>query len=73
MVRPINELVVLFQSVSNTGVESIKSVKDIFQLVDKDDLHSKALKIDLELISTEENILPNGKLLFTYEFGKVRM
>lgn len=58
------------QSVSQTGVESIKSVKEIFKIVDKDDLRVNALKIGFELIGSEENILPNGKSFFTYEFSR---
>jgi len=58
------------QSVSQTGVESIKSVKDIFKTVDKEDLQSKASIFGFELIGSEENVLPNGKSLLTYEFDR---
>ncbi len=59
------------QSVSQTGVESIKSVKDIFKIVDKDNLQAHALKAGFELIGFGENILPNGKSFLTYEFGRI--
>ena len=58
------------QSVSQTGVESIKSVKEIFKIVDKDNLQVNASKVGFELISSEENTLPNGKSFLTYEFGR---
>jgi len=58
------------QSVSQTGVESIKSVKEIFKTVDKGNLQVNALKVGFELISSEENTLPNGKSFLTYEFSR---
>lgn len=58
------------QSVSQTGVESIKAVKDIFTIVDADYLRSVAQMSGFELIGSEENIMPNGKSLLTYEFSK---
>jgi len=58
------------QSVSQTGVESIKSVKEIFKIVDKDNLQINALKVGFKLINSEESILPNGKSFFTYEFER---
>ena len=58
------------QSVSQTGVESIKSVKEIFKNVDKDNLQINASKFGFELIGSKENILPNGKSFLTYEFGR---
>jgi hypothetical protein len=58
------------QSVSQTGVESIKSVKDIFKIVDKDQLQINALAFGFKLIGSEENILPNGKSFITLEFEK---
>ncbi|MFC0517346.1 class I SAM-dependent methyltransferase [Mucilaginibacter angelicae] len=58
------------QSVSQTGVESIKSVKEIFKIVDKDNLQISASMFGFELIGSEENILPNGKSFLTYEFGR---
>ncbi len=58
------------QSVSQTGVESIKLVKETFKIVDKDNLQVNALTIGFDLIGSEENILPNGKSFLTYEFGR---
>lgn len=58
------------QSISQTGVESIKSVKEIFKIVDKDNLQVNALKVGFELIGSEENMLPNGKSFLTYEFER---
>lgn len=58
------------QSVSKTGVESIKSVSGIFKVVDKYDLQTKAAIFGFECIGWEENFLPNGKSLLTYEFSK---
>jgi LAS superfamily LD-carboxypeptidase LdcB len=58
------------ESVSSTGIESVKSVEEIFRIVDREDLQNNALKFGFELISSEENILPNGKSFLTYEFGR---
>lgn len=58
------------QSVSKTGVESIKMVGSIFKVIDKEDLQIKAASFGFECINSEENILPNGKSLLTYEFSK---
>lgn len=58
------------QSVSQTGVESIKSIKDLFKIVDKQELQLCASAAGFELIGSEENKLPNGKSLLTYEFSK---
>lgn len=58
------------ESVSPTGVESINAVEDLFKIVNKEDLQRKALMAGFELISSEENLLPNGKSLLTYEFGR---
>ena len=57
-------------SVSQTGIETIKSVKDIFRIVNRKKLQTDALKFGFELIGSEENKLPNGKSFLTYEFGK---
>jgi len=58
------------QSVSQTEIESIKYVKEIFKIVNKDHLQINALKFGFELIGSEENILPNGKSFLTYEFER---
>lgn len=58
------------QSVSQTGVESVKAVKDIFTLVNQEALQITALEFGFKLRGLEENSLPNGKVFFTYEFIK---
>lgn len=57
-------------SVSQTGIESIQSVKEIFKIVDRDDLFANASRIGFELIDSEENLMPNGKSFLTYEFER---
>ncbi|RXK86092.1 class I SAM-dependent methyltransferase [Filimonas effusa] len=59
-------------SVSQTKVESVKSLKEIFKIVDKNDLQIHALKFGFELHGEEENILPNGKSLLTYAYIKTK-
>jgi hypothetical protein len=56
------------QSVSKTGIESIKSVASVFKIVDKINLINTALRHGFEAIGMEENFLPNGKSLITCEF-----
>ncbi|MCS3556436.1 MULTISPECIES: hypothetical protein [unclassified Sphingobacterium] len=56
-------------SVSSTGIESVKSVKDIFKNVDRNELQNTASKFGFRLTNSEENILPNGKSFLTYEFN----
>jgi len=57
-------------SVSQTGIETIKSVGQIFRLIDPNDLLSFADKFGLVKTDFEENILPNEKSLKTYTFIK---
>ncbi len=57
-------------SVSQTGIETIKSVGQIFKLVSESDLISIADKFGFRKIDFEENILPNKKSLKTYTFEK---
>ncbi|MEJ7682515.1 MAG: hypothetical protein WKG06_32610 [Segetibacter sp.] len=57
-------------SVSQTGIETIKSVGQIFRLVDTNDLLSFADKFGFVNTALEENILPNKKSLKTYTFIK---
>lgn len=45
--------------------------QEFFKLVDKDDLQINALASGFELIGSEENILPNGKSLLTFEFAGI--
>ena len=57
-------------SVSQTGIETIKSAGQIFKLISENDLVSSANKFGFCKIDFEENILPNGKSLKTYTFIK---
>lgn len=57
-------------SVSQTGIETIKSAGQIFKLVSENELLSHADKLRLCKIDFEENILPNKKSLKTYTFLK---
>lgn len=54
------------QSVSETGIEAVKKVGDIFQLINPDVLISKAVEIGLKLIGNEEFFFQNGKSLKTF-------
>jgi hypothetical protein len=56
------------QSVSPTGIESIKKAGEIFSIVNPDMLLSKAVEIGYRLIGKEENDLPNGKSIITFHF-----
>ena len=57
-------------SVSQTGIETIKSAGQIFRLISETDLVSVADKSGFCKIDFEENILPNKKSLKTYTFLK---
>jgi hypothetical protein len=57
-------------SISQTGIETIKSAGQIFRLISDNDLVSVADKFGFNKIDFEENILPNGKSLKTYTFEK---
>jgi hypothetical protein len=57
-------------SVSQTGIETIKSAGQIFRIVSESELLSSADKFGLSKIDFEENILPNKKSLKTYTFLK---
>lgn len=57
-------------SVSQTGIETIKSVGEIFQLIEPKNLLSFAEKFGFVEIDFEENVLPNKKSLKTYTFVK---
>jgi SAM-dependent methyltransferase len=56
------------QSVSPTGIESVKKAAEIFSIVDPEELLSKAADTGYRLIAKEENILPNGKSIITFLF-----
>lgn len=60
-------------SVSQTGIETIKSVGQIFRLIDENELLSFADKFGFVKTDFEENILPNKKSLKTYVFIKQRI
>lgn len=57
-------------SVSSTGIESVKSLKDIFRVVDGVALQKAAQAKGFCLIESVENILPNGKSFLTFDFVK---
>ena len=57
-------------SVSQTGIETIKSVGQIFKQIPESNLISIADKFGFRKIDFEENILPNKKSLKTYIFVK---
>jgi len=56
------------QSVSPTGIDSIKKAGEIFSIVSPGNLLSKALETGFILIDKEENTLPNGKSIITFHF-----
>lgn len=58
------------QSVSVTGVETIKSVGQIFKAIDPEELLFTADKFGFFKVAHEENFLPNKKSLKTYDFIK---
>ncbi len=57
-------------SVSQTGIETIKSVGQLFKIVTESELLLTADKFGFDKIDFEENILPNKKSLKTYTFLK---
>lgn len=56
------------QSVSPTGIESVKKAGEIFSIVDPEKLLGKAAETGYRLIGKEENVLPNGKSIITFHF-----
>jgi len=56
------------QSISPTGIESIKKAGEIFSIVNPDMLQSRAAETGYRLIGKEENELPNGKSIMTFHF-----
>jgi hypothetical protein len=56
------------QSISPTGIESIKKAGEIFSVVSPEMLLSKAAETGYRLIGKEENDLPNGKSIITFHF-----
>ena len=56
------------QTVSPTGIESVKKAGEIFSIVDPEKLTSKASDTGYKLMGKEENMLPNGKSIITFHF-----
>jgi len=56
------------QSVSATGIESIKKAGEIFSMINPEDLLVRSAKKGYKLIGKEENGLPNGKSIITFHF-----
>ena len=56
------------QSVSPTGIDSVKKAGEIFSIVNPEKLLSKAAEIGFLLVEKEENFLPNGKSIITFHF-----
>jgi len=56
------------QSVSPTGIESVKKAGEIFSVVNPEELLNKATDAGYKLIGKEENVLPNGKSILTFHF-----
>jgi Zn-dependent alcohol dehydrogenase len=56
------------QSISPTGIESIKKAGEIFSIVNPEMLLGKAAESGYRLIGKEENTLPNGKSIITFHF-----
>lgn len=56
------------QSVSPTGIESVKKAGEIFSVIDPEELASKAAITGFRFIDKEENFLPNGKSVITFHF-----
>ncbi|HEY9341300.1 MAG TPA: class I SAM-dependent methyltransferase [Hanamia sp.] len=56
------------QSVSQTGVESIKKAGVIFKTIEPEIMLVKAKEIGYTIICDEENQLPNGKTFLTFDF-----
>jgi 2-polyprenyl-3-methyl-5-hydroxy-6-metoxy-1,4-benzoquinol methylase len=56
------------QTVSPTGIDSVKKAGEIFSIVDPEELLSKASDTGYKLMGKEENMLPNGKSIITFHF-----
>jgi SAM-dependent methyltransferase len=56
------------QSVSSTGIESVKKAGTLFKTVDPEILLAKATEMGFTLNGKEENILPNEKSFVTFDF-----
>lgn len=56
------------KTVSSTGVETIKKAGPVFKVIGPDELLTKATEFGFTLNNKEENMLPNGKSLITFDF-----
>jgi hypothetical protein len=56
------------ESVSPTGIESVKKAGAIFSIVSPERLLSKASEAGYSVVAKEENALPNGKSIVTFHF-----
>ena len=56
------------QSVSPTGIETVKKAGTIFKIVEPGILLLKAKERGYTLVGNEENQLPNGKTFLTFDF-----
>lgn len=61
----------LAQTISETGIESVKKTGKIFKTVNADELNKKAAGLGFLQVYHEENMLPNGKSIKTYLFQKI--
>ena len=59
------------QTISPTGIESVKKAGEIFSIIDPEKLLSKATESGYKLIGKEDNMLPNGKSIITCHFVAV--
>lgn len=59
------------QSISETDIESVKKVGKIFKIVNPGELEKIAVRLYFLQLSSEENVLPNGKSIKTYLFQKI--
>jgi 2-polyprenyl-3-methyl-5-hydroxy-6-metoxy-1,4-benzoquinol methylase len=60
------------QTVSPTGIESVKKAGEIFSIVDPELLTSKISEYGYKLVGKEENMLPNGKSIITFHYVEGR-
>jgi hypothetical protein len=54
------------QTVTPTGIESVKKAGEIFSIVDPDELLRKSTEKGYNFMGKEENILPNGKSIISF-------
>jgi 2-polyprenyl-3-methyl-5-hydroxy-6-metoxy-1,4-benzoquinol methylase len=56
------------QTVSPTGIESVKKAREIFSIVNPETLLSEAAEKEYRLMGKEENTLTNGKSITSFHF-----